>query len=472
MHPLERELLTLCRNHGLFNPGDHAVVGVSGGPDSMALLHLLARLAPDLAITLVVAHVDHGLRPEAAGAEEGLVRAAAAGLGLECVVSHLAVAAHAKGHGLSVEEAARDLRYGFFDSVAQTWAAAKIVVAHTADDQAEEVLLRLIRGAGRKGLSGMTLLREGRVIRPLLTTEKARLLSYLEERGIPMAHDASNTDPRYLRNRIRLDLLPYLARFNPNIKETLRRTATILRDEDALLADLVEADYGRLVAEETEAGRPVATVICAPFNEQPIAIRRRLIERMLIRLGTKPGFRQIEGIIALAATDRGRHHLHHGLRASTEQGVMRLVYPWGSRAERGDQSMDAPLPFRLVVPRPGRYLIPELDQALTLEIIPQAPSLMAIRATGADLLDAGQVNFPLVVRSRLPGDRFHPMNSKGHKKVGDFLTDLKVPRRQRERVPILVSDHRIIALLGRRIDHGVRVTTETTEVLKVTLMPA
>jgi tRNA(Ile)-lysidine synthase len=490
MHPLEKKLLTLCRDNGLLKQNDHLVLGVSGGPDSMALLHALCKIASELGVTMIVAHVDHGLRPEAARFEEELVRKESAALGLECVTCHLDVTAHAKKIGLSIEEAARDLRYGFFEEIAERRGAGKIVVAHTADDQAEEVLLRLLRGAGRKGLSGMTTLRDGRIVRPFLTIEKSRILSYLHDRQIPFAHDSSNSDQRYLRNKIRLDLLPYLARFNPNIKETLRQTATILRDEDAFLDAHVAAEYSLLMSEKNESRGVTVTIPCAQFNQCEIAIRRRLLEKALTHLGSKPGYRQIDGLISLAATPgHGHSHLKNGLRALTEHGVLRLCYPRPSTPQGGieviqgeaDRSkikanrgnlVDEVITFSLLIPQPGRYLISEIGQEVVVELMAEMPTREDMKRGEAEYFDANRVSFPLTMRNRLPGDRFRPMNCKGSKTVADFLTDLKVEFTQRNTLPIVISGGRIIAVLGGRIDHEARVTDTTTEVLKVSIRPA
>ena len=471
MHPLEKKVLALCRDNGLFRQGDRLVVGVSGGPDSMALLHLLARLALDLGVTLVVAHVDHGLRPAAARAEEALVLGAATALGLECQIAHFEVAVQAREQGLSLEEAARDLRYAFFEATATGHDAKKIVVAHTADDQAEEILLRLIRGAGRKALSGMTLLREGRIVRPFLPIAKARILSYLRDREIPFAIDSSNSDRRYLRNKIRLDLLPQLAKINPNIKQALRQTASILRDEDAFLEAHAGQEYARLVHEGVGQGGPTASVFCARFNEQPIAIRRRLVEKMLIYLGMKPGYRPIDSLVNLAvAPGRGQLHLKSGLRAVREAGEIRLFYPCGKRAARGNL-LASGTPFALVVPQPGRYVIPEIGREIVVEILAAVPSHEEMRRAEADFFDARTLAFPLLLRSRLPGDRFHPINSKGSKKVADFLSDLKVPAAERDRQPVMISADQVVAVLGRRIDQGAMVTARTETVLRITMSP-
>lgn len=472
MHPFERNVLTLCQDKGLFDQGDRLLLGVSGGPDSMALLHILTRLSRQLGITMVVAHADHGLRPLAAREEEALVRAAASSLGLECQVGHFDVAAQAKRQGSSIEEAARDLRYEFFEAMAQDHKANKIAVAHTADDQAEEILLRLVRGAGRKGLAGMTLLRDGRIVRPFLTTEKAQILSYLQEKKITFVLDPSNTDRRYLRNQIRLDLLPYLAQYNPNIKQTLRQTAAILRDEDSFLDDHVAKDYTHLVRQEGESGRPSASVACAELNQRPIAIRRRLLERMLIHLGVQPGYRQIDGLLSMAAAQgRGQLHLKNGLRAVTEFGELRLYYPCGQRAERGNLVEEVG-PFSLDVPGPGRYVIPEIGKEIVVEIMAALPSPEELKEGNTLFLDTATVTFPLLMRRRRPGDRFWPLHGKGSRKVADFLNDLKVPVGQRDMLPVVISGKSIIAILGGRIGQGGKVTGRTTSVLKVTMKGA
>ena len=467
MHQLESEVFALCRDNGLFAAGDRLVLGVSGGPDSMALLQVMARLAPQLGVCMVVAHVDHGLRPTEAGYEESLVRGASAALGLECQVAHLEVATWAQEQGASLEEAARDLRYELFWAMAKAHDANKIVVAHTADDQAEEILLRLIRGSGRKGLSGMSLLREGRVVRPFLTTEKSRILSYLQEREVAFAVDSSNADRRYLRNKIRLDLLPYLAQFNPNIKQTLRQTASILRDEDALLDAMVLQEYALLVCEGMTPTGPKVTVVCAEFNQRPLAIRRRLVEKMLNYLGAKFGYRQIDILLTLAAAGKSaRLHLKKGLLVLTKRGEMHFCYPAGRQAGR-QKMVDDTVAFSLLVPQPGCYLIPEIGRKVLVEIMATMPSHAEISCGHADFFDAETMSFPLVLRNRLPGDRFQPMNSQGRKKVAEFLIDLKVPVAQRNRMPVVLSANQIVAILGGRVADGVKVTAKTTRVLRI-----
>lgn len=472
MHPLEKSILTFCQERGVFKTGDHMVVGVSGGADSMAMLNVLARLAPDFGVTMIVAHVDHGLRPEASETEETLVRQASLTLGLDCHVSHLDVLDYVKNNGLSIEEAARDLRYNFFEELAEHTGANKIAVAHTADDQAEEILLRLIRGTGRKGLSGMTILRDGRVVRPLLETVKKRILSYLNDKGIDFAIDASNTDRRYLRNRVRLDLLPYLADFNPAISQTLRQTASILHDEDTLINTLVQEQYSRLVSENISPQLPSAVIDRLSLNTLPIAIARRIFEKMLIHVNAQASYRHIESLIALASKNHGQIHLSHGLRAIASATEVSLFYPWGKSACRAPL-VNHQVSYSYCIERPGRYFIPEIGIELLVEILSHRPEMDSIKNDSADVFDADTVPFPLTVRNRHPSDMLRPLgwNSPNSQKVSKILSAKKIPLQQRLSIPIATCGNTIIAILGVCIDDHTKVTDTTSTLLKVTTSP-
>ncbi|MBU4151614.1 MAG: tRNA lysidine(34) synthetase TilS [Proteobacteria bacterium] len=437
----------------------------------MALLHLLATLAPDLGITMIVGHADHGLRPDAADTEANMVRQASTSLGLDCHVSQLNVSPYARNNGISTEEAARNLRYSFFDTLSKDTGANKIVVAHTADDQSEEILLRLIRGTGRKGLSGMALLRDGRVVRPLLTIEKNRLIQYLNDKGIPFATDASNTDRRYLRNRIRLDLLPYLATFNPNISQTLRQTAAILQEEDTLLDTMAQDWYCRLVSENTLAELPSAIIKRTDFNTLPIAIARRILEKMLIHMHTKPRYKHIESLMALASQGSGQIHLSHGLRAIASTNALQLFYPWGKKSCRAPL-VNTGCSFSLRIEGPGRYTIAETGARILVESLSQRTNSDSIKNDPADFFDAAKISFPLTIRNQLPNDKLCPLggNSNNTKKVSAILSAKKIPHQQRHTVPIATCNNQIIAILGFCIDDHVKITDSTTTLLKITVI--
>lgn len=475
MHFFIKKVEKTIRREGLFATGERCVVAVSGGPDSMALLQVLAQLASGLDLFLVVAHVDHGLRPEEAEAEAHLVQEAAQALGLACECGRVDVAGHAREQGLSREHAARDLRYGFLAEVAARHRATKIAVAHTADDQAEEILLRLVRGTGRAGLAGMALLRDGLVVRPFLGIAKAEILRYLAEQGLPCCLDSSNRQRIYLRNRIRLDLLPFLQEhFNPNIGNSLRETAAILAGEEELLAGMAAKACAQVI-KETQ-GEPAGLGLqLADFLRQPLAMQRRILEAACWRMGCRPTFKQIARLLALAETGaKGAGlHLAQGLRVVKAEGRLVFCYPQGRQAVRGnlsDTGTEEVFSAR-ELPGPGEYWLEPAGVMIRLRLLEVLPEGWQEQAPEILYCDAGKISFPLMVRSFRAGDRFHPLGAPGRKKVGDFFTDQKIPLAKRRRIPLLLDQEGIIAILGLRPDQRAAIGPLTRMILAVSLHP-
>lgn len=440
----------------------------------MALLHVLAELREASGWTLVVAHVDHGLRPDEAGAEASLVQEAARRLEVPCEQGRVMVQAHAREKGLSIEHAARDLRYGFLGQVARQYRAEKIGVAHTADDQAEEILLRLIRGTGRAGLSGMALCRNNLLIRPFLAIGKKELLAYLAARGIAFCQDSSNRQRICLRNRIRLDLLPWLKEhFNPAVERSLRERAALFQAEEELLANLARTACNSVIqkAKEPDSG---LTITLAEFSRQPLALKRRILEAACWDMGCRPSFRQIEQLCHLAGAKEGALlHLAEGLRVSRQGQGLCFCYPQGKKATRGNLGrVTAPQDYCVEIIGPGVYPLAVIGNVVRLEIM-EATSAMGLgQGPETICLDADRLSFPLVVRPYRPGDRFLPLGAPGRKKVGDFFTDRKIPVAERWKVPVLTDCQGIVALLGLRPDQRCAVTPQTGRVLAVTLSPA
>jgi tRNA(Ile)-lysidine synthase len=484
MQPLEKETLKTVRQEQLVQTGDRILIGVSGGPDSLALLHVLARLVPDLNTTLAAVYVNHGLRPDEAHEENEHVEAAANSLGIVFFTGSADVKGLAAKQKISIEHAARLLRYDFFEKTAGEWGATKIAVAHTADDQAEGILLRLIRGTARKGLSGMKTIRDGRIIRPFLGFPKSRLLEYLQKNSIQFLLDSSNTENFYLRNRIRNNLLPYLAdRYNPDIRQTLLRTANILQDEEELLENLTESAFKETVStipetlEEIKAGNNHSDesniqelfLNLEHFNREPRAIQRRLLEKCCWVTGCEARSRQIEHLLELAmkSTPDGSLHLSDGLRVTKNSEQLCFTYPQGRGAFRGNISPDTEIELpETSISEPGKFEFPQLGKKLVVEHIKNKDISGEIFPTG-EHLDSSLFSFPLIVRGPKPGDRFHPLGAPGSKKVGDFLSDQKVARHTRGQVPVLCANDSIIALPGLRIDHRFRVTDKTTRMIRV-----
>jgi tRNA(Ile)-lysidine synthase len=322
-----RSLTGPCR----VSKGMSLAAAVSGGPDSMALLHLLADARKPLLLKLTAVWVDHGLRPLETPREQETVAAAAERLSVPLQLRKVEAAAFAKAERLSLEHAARELRYAALREAA--CGSDCIAVAHTADDQAEEVLLRMLRGGGRKGLAGMKM-RSGSLIRPLLRTGKEELLAWLAERGIAYCLDSSNSDRRFLRNRVRHELLPFLREhFDPGINNALLKTADSLAADEELLEELTESAL-RKVAHEEE-GKVV--IHRQRFCELRPALQRRVLELLLWRVGSRASYEHILLLAETVAAGRSSSELHlsQGLRAGIFRERLELSFPVGKQAWRG-----------------------------------------------------------------------------------------------------------------------------------------
>ncbi len=339
MHPLEQKIYRIIVDQELFDRDARLVIGVSGGPDSMALLHLLAALRPSFPCSPVAVYVDHGLRPGETPAECQAVEQAASILDLPFETICVDTEKCSRERGLSLEHAARELRYAALEEVVGRYRASRLAVAHTADDQVEEVLIRLLRGSGRCGLSGMRM-RRGRVIRPLLTTPKADLLRYLQDRNIAFCQDSSNRDRRFLRNRIRLDLLPLLEReYDPGVRKALLKTAENLAEDEAFLDSQTADAWQRLVrpTNPVPTGEPGYLLERSGLCVLHPALQRRLVERLLWELGARPRYEHI--IMVLTAARQGtigsELHLSQGLRVEVQRDLLGFSYPRGRGSWRG-----------------------------------------------------------------------------------------------------------------------------------------
>ncbi|NTV14305.1 MAG: tRNA lysidine(34) synthetase TilS, partial [Desulfobulbaceae bacterium] len=377
-HPLEYDTLLALKANGLTPVGSRVVVGVSGGGDSLALLLVLAALRPELALALTAVYVDHGLRPGEAPAEAELVATVAAARQIPFRSGLIPVRAQAKAQGVSLEAAGRELRYRFLHQVAAEQGGALVAVAHHADDQAEELLLRLLRGAGRAGLAGMAPRNYRGVIRPFLDFPQARLRDYLRDCQCAWLEDSSNRDPRFLRNRVRLELLPLLeGRFNPAIRAGLVRTGRILAAEEELLAGLAGEFFAAVLVGPTAADH--LTLEVARFRAGHPALQRRALEMALVALAAPVRFRFIEDLRQLAASRGGELHLPQGLRAVKAGGRLSLAYPAGRTRQRGNPA-PLPAPPAVEIAGPGSWPLPPPLGSLRVELLAALPSQEELRS--------------------------------------------------------------------------------------------
>lgn len=456
---LQKRVCHTITSASLLQEKASVIIGVSGGSDSIFLLHILSHLFPDS--KRVAVYIDHGLRPEESKAEKILVQKQAEICSAHFETIAIEVQKEKNLKKCSLEEAARNLRYQALESVRVKFQAVAIAVGHTADDQAEEILLRLIRGSGSRGLSGMSLQR-GNIIRPLLQERKEALISWLLERNIPYCHDSSNDDTKFLRNKIRLDLLPTLEQeYNRSMRQTLLQTAEILDEEDKFLSVLTDECFSQL----TQKNRERITLELPDFQQKPLAIQRRILEKICWSLQSKPSFKKIHSLLELASSRSAKEiHLADGVRAVRQNQTILFHRPSLEKAYRGPGII--PKTFQPVtIPCAGTYHLADLDHRLEIKEVLYSPELPM--NAKHQLLDMKKITFPLLLRQHQPGERFHPFGAPGRKKISKFLSDQKIPLSARDRFPLLLSEESILAIVGLRIDQQFRITGATQHALLV-----
>jgi tRNA(Ile)-lysidine synthase len=448
------------RRHTLFTKADRLLVAVSGGPDSLCLLDVLRRMGYEI----LAAHLDHQLRPES-GAEAGRVAQICRRLEVPVILAARDASTLAEG-GRSLEEAARLVRYRFLAQVARDEGIRIIVTGHTADDQAETVLMHFLRGAGPAGLRGMkpatrlgewvgVAMGDGLTLaRPLLPITRQSTRAYCSQIGLDPIQDASNLDPAFTRNRLRLELLPELRTFNPQIDSNLVRIADIMSAVEALVERLVDARWPEVVAGRSEGG---VHIKAGPFGKLEVALQRALLRRCLKR--TNPDMRDV----SYELLEGGRRFILRGgagERHTLRAGLELLAIPGGVVLRREDQPLAWPGFPQLTASGPIPLSVPghvALGRGWRLtsrrEMLGTAGWAHLISSLGrrSVALDGGSARGDMYLRAPLPGDRFRPFGMRGSVKVAKFLMDHKIPRGARGRWPLLLCGDNILWVVGLRM---------------------
>ncbi len=436
--------------------GDHVLVAVSGGADSVCLLFALHTLAPQIGVSLHVAHLDHMFRGKESADEAVFVQNLAIELSIPATIEHIDVPAYCRERGLSAQAGAREVRYGFLNRIARDVGASRIATGHTATDQAETFLLRLLRGAGVSGLAAIPPQRSN-IIRPLIEVTREEILDYLQSQDIPFVFDSSNDKPVYTRNRIRLEALPVLRQFNPRIVETLASEAALLRIEDEAMQEYLDAVASSVIMQNDEA----VVVKRTGFDALPPAMRRRLVKKAADLAGMKSSelstIQVEEALSFMADAQTGRTlHLPGGFTIGREYDQYRIT-----RTAETAKAVCRELTV------PGLTTVPELD--VTIEAVLSdlgTPSCTDKNYRWQAVFDYDKIMPPLTVRNRRPGDWFCPSGMGGkRKKLQDYLVDEKIPRRQRDRIPLLCSGDAILWVLGLRTDERFLVRSDTVRTL-------
>jgi len=464
----------------LVTAGDRLLAGVSGGPDSLALLHALSGRRTELGIEVVAAHVHHGMRAEAAEADVRFLEETCAAWGVPLAVERVDVPGLASERRVSIEEAGRAARYEAFDRLARGWGCARVATAHTADDQAETVLLNLFRGAGIDGLAGIPPTRPLSraadapvLVRPLLRTWRRSVEAYCRAHALQPREDSTNRDLRYRRSRIRHELLPQLGEYAPHLKEGLARLAEQAREEQALL--------------QPEAERLLRSAILPPAPRPALPFRPPALLPELMLDGA---------VLSRAPAALARRALRLGLRGAAGDAVemnaglierlldlARGVGPpaWdlpGSplRVVRRDGSLlllqvraREPAPRTRAVLLPGRVEAPEFG--LCLEgMVTTAPSDLRL-PPGEAILNLEALCPPLRVRVPEAGDRFRPLGAPGSRLLSDLFTDRKIPRELRPAWPLLEDREGLLWVVGLAVAERVRVAPGAARCLRLRASP-
>lgn len=463
--------------HSMIQIGDAVLVGVSGGPDSVALVHILRALASKYGLRMAIAHLNHGLRRNESDRDQAFVTALANQFEMPFYVEKQDVRHYQKNHHLSVEEAARQVRYRFFHRTADQYGYDKIALGHHADDNAEQVLMAMLRGSGPLGLAGMPPMRPDNIVRPLINLRQSEILNYLAVRDLDYVVDSSNRDSQFLRNKIRNRLIPRLqAEYNPKIVDSLIRLASILAAEEEWIETQIRPVFRDALVFEQQSRIGLSL---AQLNQKPIAAQRRLIRKAILQVKgnlRRIAFAHIEAVLRLAQQGPlcGMLDLPDGIRVWRDQDILSVSKAQQKpRCPASGQPVTSVSDYAYQLSMAGEILIKEAGLQIRFTEIPiKQVSDWHPAGQRVAFLDMDKLNFPLVIRNFRPGDRFSPLGMSGHQKLKKFFSDHKIPTTQRAKCPIVLSCDKIIWVAGYRLDNAVKIDPHTRRVLKAELLLA
>jgi len=468
--PLLNHMVRTVREHRLFESGDHLLVAVSGGPDSMALLSLLVKLAPVWSLRLTAIHFNYRLRGSESDGDEGFVEAYCRDRDIPLITRRPTLTKRRRVS--SLQALAREARYEAMKSVALEIGADRIAIGHTANDQAETIVMWMLRGAGLTGLAGMPFVRESLFVRPLLRATRDEIGAYLKHEGVPYRQDSSNDTGSYRRNRIRRELIPVMTQIAPAAIRVLQRQAELLRDDECYFEQVTGELFSAMVRRDSQGGYIVQL---GAFAALSVALQRRLLRAILRKMdreGRPSGMRIVEPVRQLCLSKGKRRSLafRHAI-VVRERDTFRISQCEEGRKEEvlsaGHLDVgEVPLPI------PSSVYWPRTNQHIHVQILPRVAvePFVQDRSSVRAVFDADRFSMPLLLRSWHPGDRIYPRGMKGKsQKLQDLFTNWKIARHDRQGIPLLAAPEGILWVIGRRQDERFLVRKETVRCLLVTI---
>ncbi len=456
LHPTEKKVLLTIREHRMISSGDRIVAAVSGGPDSVCLLEILFKLRAELGISLIVAHLNHGLRPQEDKRESRFVATLAKKLDLPYVYER--AYSLAKRRGASLEEKARSVRYEFLERALAEHDAQRVALGHNMNDQAETVLMNFLRGSGPMGLSGMPPVREHRFIRPLIRIRRDEIQTYLKEHDLPFMIDSSNLERRHLRNRIRLDLMPDLLAYQPRLIQHLGDLASLCREEHQFIEEQARKKLEKL---RLASSKRTVELSIDGLKDLASPLQYCVVRQAIEQVKGNPrrvDIRHIRAVIDLL--DNPKPQLQVRL---PEKLVVTKIYG-RLRVSIGELKWAGYYAHR--IEHTGKFKLPEIDREILFEERPKTAFPGRSVSLQEAFVDLEKIKWPLVVRNFRAGDKFMPLGVGGFKKVKDIFIDNKIPSEERTRIPIVKSGDDIMWVCGVRLDDRYRVTEETRRILR------
>lgn len=459
---MTEQILNTIRKYQLIEEGENVVVGFSGGPDSVCLLHVLHVLSGQLGIKLYAVHINHMLRASESDEDEAYAREFCKKLGVELHVRAFDIRSLAREKRISEEETGREVRYGEFNFVAQRLGKAKIAVAHNRNDQAETVFMRLVRGTGTDGLCGMKHKRDS-IIRPLLDTGREEIEKYCEEQGLNPKIDSSNLKSIYTRNKIRLEIIPYINReFDIDIVENLYRMSQIIGDDVEIIDSVVGQAYDACV-ENTDKG--CLKIRLAPFRLLKAGVAKRVVRSAVRKVkgdinGIDAG--HIESVVSLVEYGRtgSEIQLPHGLRAVKSYEEVKIYI----EAEKEDWTFFAPVEIGGITRLDGRQAYLESE---VFEMLGEYKDYMRPDSSMEQFFDYEKLIEGINIRSREDGDFFKPLKALGTKKLKKYFIDKKIPRDRRDRILLIAKNKEIVWIIGYKTSDNFKITENTRRVIKL-----